>query len=94
MMDEVGLLCAIEPGNFGDRVPGADKPVAAPAPSDRAQTEPLFANPITVRTHPGRYCNLKTSRARGAGHRQAMGAKIPVLGDEEEELRPAPRARR
>ena len=39
---------AVEPGNLGNRLPGADKPIAAPAPGDRAQPKTRIEDVLAV----------------------------------------------
>ena len=87
-MKDVGALGAIEPGDCANRPHGAEEPVAAPPPGDRAQREALLADQLAVLAHPGRDHHLETGVARRAGDRQAMRAEIPVLGHQEEQLWP------
>ena len=42
-----------------------------------------------MRPHAGRHDDRKAGISRGASDRQSMRAEVPILGDEEEKLRPA-----
>src|SRR6266481_4471497 len=81
-------LPAVEPGEGDERAPGADNAIAAPAPCQRAQPEPLGADLLAVTLHPRRDDDFEPGLARGARHRQAVRPEIPILGDEEEQLWP------
>jgi hypothetical protein len=93
-MHKVGLLGAIELGDFGDCPRGANQPVPAPSPSNRAQAETFVADLIAMRAHACRDHDIETGRPGGARRRQSVRAEIPILGDEEEKLWPPRRARR
>ena len=92
MMDEVGLLGAVEPRNFGNCPSGANEPVPAPAPADRAQRETLVTDSIAMRAHAGCDYDIKAGGAGGARHRQTMRAEVPILCRQKEELWPPARS--
>src|SRR5580693_2316906 len=69
MVDDVGPLVAIEPGDRGYRPRGAEGTIAAPPPGDRTQGKTLVADLFTMRAHPGRDDYLETSLARSSGNR-------------------------
>ena len=73
MMDEVGPLGAIEPGDLGNRPPGAEEPVAAPPPADRTQAKTFVADAIAMRAHTGCDDNIEACR-RGRRAPPAGGA--------------------
>ena len=72
MVDDVRPLAAIEPGDSGYRPRGAEEPVAAPPPGDRAQGETLVADLFAMRAHPGRDDYLEAGLARSAGDRETV----------------------
>jgi len=72
MVDNVGPLAAIEPGDRKYRPDGAEEPIAAPPPGDRAQDETLVTDLLAMRAHPGRHDHLEASLARGSGDRQTV----------------------
>ena len=90
MVNKIGALGAIEPSDLGNRAPGADQSVAAASPAERVQPESFLADRLCMRAHPGRHDDRKAGLARGPGDRQAVRAKVPILGNEEEQLE-APR---
>src|SRR5260370_41289221 len=87
-MEDVGALGMIEPCDRGNRPCGAEQPVAAAPPGDRAQREALLADLLAVLPHPGRDHHRETILARRPGDRQAMRAEIPVLGHQKKQLWP------
>jgi hypothetical protein len=87
-MDKVGLLGAVEPGDFGDCPGCAKNPVPPPPPTDRAQRETFVADPIAVCAHAGRDHDIEAGRPGGARRRETVGTEVPILGYEEEELWP------
>jgi hypothetical protein len=86
MVHDVGPLDAIEAGDRADGPGGAEEPVAAPPPGERAQRKALGANLFAVRPYAGCHDHCEPRRARCPGEGQAMRAEIPVLGYQEEEL--------
>ena len=93
-MDKVGLLGAIEPGDFGNCSPGANEPVPAPPPAERAQGETFVADPIAMRAHAGRDHDIEAGCPGGSRRRQTVRAEVPILCHEKEELWPPRRAGR
>jgi hypothetical protein len=68
-MHKVGLLGAIELGNFGNCSRGTDEPVPAPPPTDRAQGETFVADLIAMRAHACRDHNIEAGRPGSARRR-------------------------
>jgi hypothetical protein len=87
-MYEIRRFGAIEPRDFSDCPAATGETVAAPAPADRAQCEAFLPDLLAMRAHASRHDDVEPGGARGAGDWQPMRAEIPILGDEEEELRP------
>ena len=87
-MHKVGLLGAIEPGDFGDCPSGANQPVPAPPPPDRAEAETFVTDLVAMRAHAGRDHDIEAGCPGGARRRQSVRAEVPILGDEKEELWP------
>jgi len=94
MVDKIRLLCSIEPSNFGYGTGGANQPIAASAPRDRADGKALFSNSIAMSANAGCDDDLESGAARGAGDRQPMRTEIPVLGNQKEQLWPPQGIRR
>ena len=83
-MDDIRPLAAVERGDLNKRPAGADDPVAAPAPRQRAQPEPFGADLLAVIPHPRRDDDVEPGIARRTRDWQAVRPEIPILGDEEE----------
>src|SRR5262245_61416830 len=90
MVNDVRPLAAVKRGDCGYRSPGPKHPVAAAAPWQRMQPEPLGADRLTVISHACCDDDLEPGIAGSAGHRQPVRAEVPILGDQEDELWPPP----
>ena len=91
MVDDVGPLFAIEVGDFGHRPRRADGAVPAPAPGERPELEAFASDLLVVFAHPRRHDHFEPGVAGRSRDGQTMRAEIPILGDEEEQLRPVDR---
>jgi hypothetical protein len=90
MVDNIGPLRAVELRDSGNRVAGASKPVAAPAPADRVQVDAFLPDSLAMRPDPSRDRDLEARSACCASDGQPVRTEIPILGHEEEKLRPTP----
>src|SRR5580704_2833100 len=86
MIEDVGLLGAIEADDLAQCAEMARQPVAAPLPGEGEQRKSLRADPFAVVAYPGRDRDRETGVARRPRDRQAMRAEIPILGHEKEQL--------
>ena len=67
MVNDVGSLAAVEPGNFDNRSNAAGEAVATPAPAYRAQRETLLADLFSMFADAGCDNHFETGLARSSG---------------------------
>ena len=95
MVDDIGPLARDRARTIAASARNAPK---GPSPRRRhgsgRSAKALAADALGVRRAPGWPRRRRTGVARGARHRQPVRAEIPILGDQEEQLRPAAADRR
>ena len=80
-----GLTAAIKAPHLAYRGSEGRDIGAAARPGEGMQAKSLRFDRGAVPVDPGRHMDLKPGLPRGPRHRQAMRAKIPILGDKIEQ---------
>jgi hypothetical protein len=88
MIDDVGPLRPIKPGDLAQAAHRPEEAVAAPPPAEWMQGKSLATDPLAMRLHPGSNGYVAAGLAQGAGEGQPVGPEIPILSREKEQLRP------